>query len=247
MKRCVMISILAFLVVWCLNTDVMASKHRHLRGNSNLKSNSSSDIGLGVMVEKLEESNNVEYGIDFGFEDGGLENVKKVRIKAPNGKSEVLQNSLGFDELVFDRGGLTYEDLINKFPEGKYSIKFSPNKFGSISFNLTYDFPSTPVITYPKDGATEVPLSFTITWESVSDIDGLRLSIGIDNGGSDHISLDVELAAGDTSFSVPDALLKPNTQYGIELTAHKDSDENTDTFDSEMRSARGISFTTGSE
>ena len=114
-----------------------------------MKSNSDSDIGLGVMVEKLEESNNVEYGIDFGFEDGGLENVKKVQIKAPNSKSSLLKNSLGFDELVFNRGGLAYEDLINKFPEGKYSIKFSPSKFGSISFNLTYDFPSTPVITYP--------------------------------------------------------------------------------------------------
>ena len=205
-----------------------------------MKSNSDSDIGLGVMVEKLEESNNVEYGIDFGFEDGGLENVKKVQIKAPNSKSSLLKNSLGFDELVFNRGGLAYEDLINKFPEGKYSIKFSPSKFGSISFNLTYDFPSTPVITYPEDGATDVPLSFTLTWESVSDIDGLWLSI---EGVLDLF----ELAAGDTSFSVPDALLKPNTQYGIELTAYKNSDENTDTFDSKMRSARGIGFTTGSE
>mgnify|MGYP001615046561 FL=1 len=243
MKRCVMICILAFLVVWCLNTDVMASKHRHLLGNAKLKSNSGFDNDIEVNVEKLEESNNVEYSIVFVF-DGGLENVKKVQIKAPNSKSSLLKNSLGFDKLWFSRGSLTYEDLINKFPEGKYSIKFSPSKFGSISFNLTYDIPSTPVITYPKDGATDVPLSFTITWESMSDVDGLQLGIG---GDGAYPWLEVDLATGDTSFSVPDGLLQPNTQYEIDLTAYKNSDENTDTFNSEMRSRRIISFTTGSE
>ena len=52
MKRCVMICILAFLVVWCLNTDVMASKHRHLRENTKAKSNSGSGIEVYVEVEK---------------------------------------------------------------------------------------------------------------------------------------------------------------------------------------------------
>lgn len=242
MKRCVMICILAFLVVWCLDTDVMASKHQYL-GNAQPKRNSDSGINVDMTVEKFEKSNNVEYEIDFAFED--VDNVKQLQIKEPNGKSSLLKNSLGFDNLNFTRADLTYKDLLNNFPQGKYGIKFSPSKFKSISFNLTYDFPSTPVISYPKDGATKVPLNFTITWEFVSEINGLHLLV--ERGDDDNISLEVELAAGDTSYSVPDGLFQPNTPYSIELRAYKSSDENTDTFYSEMRSTRIISFTTGSE
>ena len=186
-----------------------------------------------MSVEKSEGKNEVEYYVEFEISGEGLRKVKKVQMEAPDGRSELVQNPLGFDALHLQRDGMTYADLIKKFPEGKYSIKFSPSKFRGISFNLTYDFPSTPVITYPKDGATEVPLSFTITWESVSDIDGLQLNI--------EDLLSVDLAVGSTSFSVPGGLLQQNTWYSMELIARKSSNEN------EMLSKRPIDFTTGSE
>lgn len=239
MKKCIMICILAFLVVWCLNTDVMASKQRHLRENAKAKSNSGSDIEVYVEVEKDTEPGS-EVGI-ISFEVGGdgdtLDNIKEVQIKAPSGKKSILKNGLGFGGSEFSYES-DYEVLQSKFPEGRYLITFSPKKYGDITINITYDFPSTPVITYPEDGATNVPLNFTIEWELLDDIDGLRLIIEGEEG--DDMDFEKELSIDATSFTLPEDILLPNSQYQIQLKAFKDG-ENVSI------STRSIYFTTGSE
>lgn len=237
MKRCAMICILAFLVVWCLNTDVMASKHRHLRENAKAKSNSSSDIEVYVQVEKDTEPGSEDGIIIFGFEEDTLKNIKQVRIKAPGGKTSILKNGLGFgdSEFLYESD---YEDLQNKFPEGRYLITFSPKKYGDITINITYDLPSTPVITYPEDGAANVPLNFTIEWELLDDIDGLRLIIEGEEG--DDMDFEKELSIDATSFTLPEGILQPNSQYQIQLLAFKDGEH-------VSMSTRSIYFTTGSE
>lgn len=239
MKRCVMICILAFLVVWCLNTAVMASKHSHLRGNAKAKSNSSSDIEVYVQVEKDTEPGS-EVGF-ISFEVGGdgdtLDNIKKVQIKAPSGKKSILKNGLGFGGSEFSYES-DYEVLQSKFPEGEYLITFSPKKYGEITINITYDLPSTPVITYPEDGAANVPLNFTIEWELLDDIDGLRLIIEGEEG--DDMDFEKELSIDATSFTLPEGILQPNSQYQIQLNAFNNGEH-------VSMSTRSIYFTTGSE
>ena len=237
MKRCVMICMLAFLVVWCLNTDVMASKQRHLQGNAKVKSNSDSDIPVYVAVEDTKLNGSEDYsGIYFSVGEDTLKNIKKVTIKAPGGKTSILKNGLGFRHIEFSYES-DYEDLQSKFPEGKYLITFSPKKYGDITINITYDFPSTPVITYPENGAANVPLNFTIEWELLDDIDGLSLNV---EGEEGDIEFEKELSIDATSFTLPEGILQPNSQYQIELTAFKDG-ENVST------STRSIRFTTGSD
>jgi hypothetical protein len=217
----------------------MASKQRPLRGNTNLKSNSGSDIEVYVEVEKDTEPGS-EDGI-ISFEVGGdgdtLDNIKKVQIKAPSGKKSILKNGLGFGGSEFSYES-DYEVLHRKFPEGRYLITFSPKKYGNITINITYDFPSTPVITYPEDGAANVPLNFTIEWELLDDIDRLRLNV--EGHENDEIDFEKELSIDATSFTLPEGLLQPNHQYQIELKAFKDG-ENVSI------STRSIYFTTGSE
>ena len=166
-----------------------------------------------------------------------MDNIKKVQIKAPGGKTSILKNGLGFGDSEFSYNS-DNDVLQSKFPEGRYLITFSPQKYGDIKINITYDFPSTPLITYPEDGATNVPLNFTIEWELLDDIDRLRLNVeGHDN---DEIDFEKELSIDATSFTLPEGLLLPNRQYQIELKAFKDG-ENVSI------STRSIFFTTGTE
>jgi len=133
--------------------------------------------------------------------------------------------------------------MIDDLPAGKYTIKYSPSKFGSISFNLTYDFPSTPVITYPEDGATNVSLTATIEWESSSDdINGYGLSINGESDDGYELEFKEDLAAETTSFQILQGLLWPNTQYEIELVAFKKVENG-----NYLHSILVINFTTGTE
>jgi hypothetical protein len=215
----------------------MASKHRHLRENTKAKSNSGSDIEVYVEVEKDTYSGSEEYGISFEFGEDTLKNIKMVRIKAPSGKTSILKNGLGFGDSEFSYNS-DNDVPQSKFPEGRYLIKFSPKKYGDIAINITYDFPSTPVITYPEDGAANVPLNFTIEWELLDDIDRLRLNV--EGHENDEIDFEKELSIDATSFTLPEGLLQPNHQYQIELKAFKDG-ENVSI------STRSIYFTTGPE
>lgn len=235
-----MICMLAFLVVWCLNTDAMASKHRHLQGNAKLKSNSDSDISVGVDLESYSD----RYNISLGFEGEDLQDVKKITIIKSNGKSIILKRPVNysFDTWAFSREDY-FEDMIDDLPAGKYTIKYSPSKFGSISFNLTYDFPSIPVIAYPEDGATNVSLTATIEWESSSDdINGYGLSINGESDDGYELEFKEDLAAETTSFQIPQGLLRPNTQYEIELVAFKKIENG-----NYLHSILVINFTTGAE
>src|SRR3990167_8634707 len=71
----------------------------------------------------------------------------------------------------------SYDDFKEKFPEREYSIILSPKKYGSQKVDITHDFPETPEITYPEDGAVDVSLAPTITWEALNNIDSLTISI----------------------------------------------------------------------
>lgn len=96
-----------------------------------------------------------------------LREVKKILIKAPNGKKSELKNTFGFNELTFKATDISYEEFQKKFPAGEYSFIFLPKKTASITVDVPGNFPSTPVITYPEDGATDVTLPLTIECESL--------------------------------------------------------------------------------
>jgi len=215
---------LAFLLLLGLNTNILAQD----------------EIWMQINMVKEVYSHGEYYGIEFEISGDTMKNVKRVLIKVPNGKRMPLKNVLGLNEVDLNAWGMSYEEFKNRFPEGEYSIVLFPRQYGSMKVNMTHDFPPTPVITYPADGATNVPLDLTIMWEALSGIVSLNLDIEaavegkptLENFGIDDLPVDA------TSFILPSSLLKPNTQYMLSLC----SGANTS-----LCSARNIYFTTGAE
>lgn len=105
---------------------------------------------------------------------------------------------------------------------------------------MTHDFPPTPVITYPEDGATDVPLSFDVVWEQM-DFD---VFLTLEGGIFDEFV--VGLSKVDTSYTIPSGLLQPNTEYELSLEVQTviggGAEEGND-----LQVVRIIRFTTGSE
>lgn len=185
---------------------------------------------------------------EFEFEAEGVKDVKTIMIKTPTGKKMELKNSLGFGEIGLWASYGSYDEFKKKFPEGEYSITLSPKKYGSLSVDITHDFPETPEITYPEDGATNVSLAPTITWEELSNIHYLTIYINavVGDEGDNEIECEIELFVDATSYTIPSGLLQPNTEYELSLEA-----ETTDGRENEpstnLSTIRVIRFTTGSE
>ncbi|MCR4319218.1 MAG: Ig-like domain-containing protein [Candidatus Brocadiaceae bacterium] len=230
MKKFMVIFVLTFLAVVGLN------KYEGVAWAEN-------DVEMGIDLFKYVSSDGESY--DIAIEIGG-EDVKKVKtatIKIPSGKNMKLKNSLGLDEIGLWASYGSYDEFKKKFPEGEYSITLLPKKYGSLKVDITHDFPETPEITYPEDGATDVSLAPTITWEALNNIDGLFIFIEtVEGDGVNKIGCEIELSKDVTSYTIPSGLLQSNTEYDFDLAAKISDGKDNDLFTS-----RVIRFTTGSE
>lgn len=74
---------------------------------------------------------------------------------------------------------------------------------------------SCPVVTYPMNHGTFVPISPTIQWNSIAGATGYKVSIGTTPGGTDIVN---EQSVSVTSF-VPPTALNLNTDYYLRVTA----------------------------
>lgn len=261
MKWFLIICVFMFFAGWCLNKETEAARHKHHWGkaktghvvgnNAVTKSNQDdefeTEIELWIVKYTEPDQEEVFYDMYFGVEGGALEDAKKVQIEVPNGKKLELKKKLAVSSFEAELWGMSYEDLQDEIPDGKYVITFSPKKLESkLSIDITHDFPSIPEISYPVNGATDVPLGFTIEWESLSDsdIDGWLVNIegeGDFEEGGDELDFEKYLPKSTTTFSIPGGLLQPNSQYYISLGVFKEGKNGA------IASVRSISFTTGSE
>jgi len=221
MRKFTVIFALAFLLALTLNNRIMAQD----------------EIEMDIIMWKDAFSHGVYYGIEFNLEGNDVKNVRNVLINLPNGKKMWLRNTIGLNAICLEAWDMSYEEFNNRFPEGEYRIILFPQWNKSLRVNVTHDFPQTPVITYPADGATDVPLDLTVEWESLGDIDGLCLSM--EGAG---LEFEIDLPTDATSLAIPSGVLQPNTQYELWLEA-----EITDGRDNDLESCRCIYFTTGAE
>ena len=254
MKWFAIICVFAFFAGWCLTTETEAARHRqHYLSNEIKPQEDDEEENDGVTmeefyIEKYVKSNEEYYHVQFDIDGLPLEKAKKVKLTAPNGKKTEfkIKDKNGFNSLCSEADDLyvSYEDFQKAFPEGKYTFTFTPEEYGSLKVYMEHDFPSTPVIISPKDGDTVSASGFTITWEDMED-DLESLILHIDDDAVFFMDVPV---TDTTSFNVPDGLLKPDTEYRIELRAQKranvsnDYDENCS-----IRTVRRIDFFTESE
>jgi len=197
------------------------------------------DLTISLIVRKEVSTSGESYRVNFDLEGDVLKNTRKVHIAVPRNKNMLIRNRLNLNKITLESINTSYEDFIESFPEGTYNFYLFPRPFkNSRSVLMSHDFPNTPVLIYPTDGAATVPLTPIIVWApfNSSDIDNLFLEIkGV------GLNYRIELLPNTITLALPIGLLKPITQYTLSLGAKK----TTDSQGSYRESARVITFTTG--
>ena len=126
-----------------------------------------------------------------------------------------------------DSGKLTFsskhrsrplDDLKEAYPEGDYSFK-GKTIDGDILESivaLSYELLPAPVMTYPKEGETGVPINGLVVKFSSDDAEAIRLEIEDEEEG---VALKVDLPGNATSFVVPNGWLQSGTVYVLDIKA----------------------------
>ena len=193
------------------------------------------EIQERITMYKNISSQGDSFGIDFQLWGENLKKVSKFSILVPNRKKIQFSNHLNFNNFLFSSDSLDFTQFNRQFPEGKYEFDFSPRKYGRFAVNMIYNFPN-PLITYPSDGATGVPLNLTFQWDPLENIGNLTITI---KSASSELTNDLPTNA--TSFT-PSGGLDPNTQYDVSLRA-----EAIDFGGNRLVTTLTISFTTGAQ
>ena len=196
-------------------------------------------LTISLITRKDVSTAGESYKVNFDLEGDVLKNTRKVYITVPRNQNMLIRNRLNLNKMTLESINTSYEDFIKSFPEGTYNFYLFPRPIkNSQRVLMSHDFPNTPVLIYPTDGAANVPLTPVIEWAqfSSSDIDNLFLEI---KGGG--VNYRIELLSNTTTLALPIGLLKPITQYTLSLGAKK----TTDSQGSYRESARVITFTTG--
>lgn len=206
------------------------------------KCNSFAENGIEIDVDMWKDvfSHGEYYGCEIDIEGNGVKDVNWILVLDPSNEMLCVRNTLGLNELGFEASGMSYEEFASKFPEGDYTVFLLPQLAQSMSVHMNHNFPATPVITYPADGATNVPTDATITWKTTG-ISELCLSIENESGELD-LEFNIDLPINSTSFRLPTGLLQSNTEYELELEA-----EISDGRDNDLDACRYIYFTTAGE
>lgn len=202
------------------------------------------EIEMDIDMLKAVDSQDESYGIEFEVCGDSVKDIRRILILLPNRKRMRLMNTLGLNAYRLEAWGMPYEEFADKFPQGLYRIILFPEIFGSLlNVHMSHDFPTTPEITYPIDGAIDIPLTFTIQWEPLYSIND-KISVSITTAdeeieGPGEIEVLYDLPTDATFCELPDGLLQPNTRYSISVEAEIDNDGN------DLRTRRVIYFTTG--
>lgn len=246
MKKFVAIYMLVFLFVFSVHACVQARDHRHNR-NGYLSHSKSSEVAVDdveistyIGIGKVVESHRSSYGFwcEVGTFGGELGNLSAALLGLPNNKKIWLIGTSGLNEYAVDAWNLDINEFTQEFPQGLYYVVPLPHTDGFKVVNISYNFPSTPNVTSPLDGQTNVSLTPTITWTPLPGNDYMWIEVFDTDGVGSYIEADLD--PGATSFTIPggSGALKPNTNYLLFLSAGKD-------FGYEIESTRLLYFTTG--
>ena len=90
------------------------------------------------------------------------------------------------------------------------------NKLGVIVFLMWFisQAQECPQLSYPLNGATDIPVSATITWPAVAGINGYLISLGTTPGGEEILS---SLPIGVNNFYAAPTGLPENTQIYVTI------------------------------
>ncbi|MDH3227265.1 MAG: fibronectin type III domain-containing protein, partial [Thermoleophilia bacterium] len=138
----------------------------------------------------------------------------------------------GFDEIPLAK-------FRARFPQGKYRFRGRTidGKLIIGSARLTHVFPKRPKVLFPTPDAVVPVGDLTVRWEPVTKPAGVKIvDYEVILGGDGGESASIELPSTATSLTLPGELLKPASEYAIEVLAREKSGNRTIT---------EVPFTTG--
>ena len=113
--------------------------------------------------------------------------------------------------------------VLESYPAGWYEF-FGQTTTGESLFSLvwlSHELPDAPRITFPLDGAVDVPLNgASATWTAGPDAESFFLELEQDDLGVDVKS---NIAGGASSFGFPAGWLAPDTEYQLGVAARADN------------------------
>lgn len=127
-------------------------------------------------------------------------------------------DDVGIRKINLETPEPSLQDVLDAYPAGWYRFEGrAENEQRLVSLVwLSHDLPAAPQITFPLDGATNVPTSSVATWTAGADADEFFLEIDQDELGVDVKS---NVLGDTTSFGLPSGWTRPNTEYQLGLGA----------------------------
>lgn len=137
----------------------------------------------------------------------------RVRIRAEFRDGE----QLGQAYIQFDTPEPSLEDLESAYPEGNYHFRgwtAEGNRLAARA-ELSYELLPAPTILYPEEGDTGIPRhDLEVRWSMPEEADRIRLEV---EDEEEEDTLTIDLPGDTTSFRLPDAWLKPEVLYTLDV------------------------------
>lgn len=138
------------------------------------------------------------------------------------------ENSAGYDNNDFDEATYVYsgaqnstiyykDDFTNPDPASPPATGNLVNYKSVVTFEglASNPVPACPIVTYPANNATFIPLTPTITWNNIAGATSYKVSIGTSPGGT---SIANQVSVTTNSYT-PSAALAPNTTHYVKIVA----------------------------
>lgn len=138
------------------------------------------------------------------------------------------ENSAGYDNNDYDEAMYVYngaqnstiyykDDYTNPDPASPPATGNLVNYKSVVTFEglASNPVPACPIVTYPANNATFIPLTPTITWNNTAGATSYKVSIGTSPGGT---SIANQVSVTTNSYT-PSAALAPNTTHYVKIVA----------------------------
>ncbi|OVE58690.1 hypothetical protein B0E34_06675 [Chryseobacterium mucoviscidosis] len=138
------------------------------------------------------------------------------------------ENSAGYDNNDFDEATYVYsgaqnstiyykDDFTNPDPASPPATGNLVNYKSVVTIEglASNPVPACPIVTYPANNATFIPLTPTITWNNTAGATSYKVSIGTSPGGT---SIANQVSVTTNSYT-PSATLAPNTTHYVKIVA----------------------------
>lgn len=150
---------------------------------------------------------------------------KEVSITDPSGQEIAAFSTdgdlsqLGLTELRFESAEPSPEEVLSKFPEGRYAFRGTTVGGAPIRGTgvLSHDLPD-PATLQPEEGAETDPANTVVSWTHPDAGSLAGYEVIVEREDESRV-MSVELESDETSLRVPEEFMDPGTDYKAEILA----------------------------